>query len=104
MLRIVDSELAEVDLLEIWLCTAEEWNLSQADSYLAQLSNTLKNLMDHPEIGTDRSDLRKGYRSLLNNHHLAFYCLVGDEIQIMRVLHESVDLEKHLQLQQRIRN
>ena len=96
MLRIVNSELAEVDLLEIWLYTAEEWNLSQADSYLAQLSNTLKNLMDHPEIGKDRSDLRKGYRSLLINHHLAFYRLVGDEIQIMRVLHESVDLEKHL--------
>ena len=96
MLRIVNSELAEVDLLEIWLYTAEEWNLSQADSYLAQLGNTLKNLMDHPEIGKDSSDLRKGYRSLLINHHLAFYRLIGDETQIMRVLHESVDLEKHL--------
>ena len=96
MLRIVNSELAAVDLLEVWLNTAEEWNISQADGHLAQLSNTLKNLMDHTEIRKDRSDLRKGYRSLSINHHLAFYRLVGDEIQIMRVLHESVDLEKHL--------
>ncbi len=96
MLRIVNSALAELDLLEIWLYTAEEWNLSQADSYLAQLGNTLKNLIDYPELGKDRSELRKGYRSLLINHHLAFYRLIGDEIQIMRVLHESVDLEKHL--------
>ena len=96
MLRIVNSELAETDLLEIWLYTAEEWSLPQADIYLAQLGRTLKNLIDHPEMGKDRAELRKGYRSLLVNHHLVFYRLLDDEIQIMRVLHESVDLTKHL--------
>ena len=96
MLRIVNSTLAESDLLEIWLYTAEEWNLSQADKYLAQLGSTLKNLIDHPEMGKDRADLKKGYRSLLVNHHIVFYRVIDDEIQIMRVLHESVDLTKHL--------
>lgn len=94
MLRIVNSELAEIDLLKIWLYTAEEWSLSQADVYLSQLGSTLNNLLDHPEIGKDRTELRKGYRSLLVNHHLVFYRLLEDEIQIMRVLHESVDLAK----------
>ena len=96
MLKIVNSELAETDLLEIWLYTAEEWSLPQADIYLAQLGSTLKNLIDHPEMGKDRADLRKGYRSLLVNHQHVFYRLIDDEIQIMRVLHESVDLTKHL--------
>lgn len=96
MLRIVNSALAENDLLEIWLYTAEEWNLSQADNYVTQLVSALKNLLDHPELGKDRSDIKTGYRSLLINHHLAFYKLKGDEIQVMRVLHESVDIEKHI--------
>ena len=96
MLRIVNSSLADADLLEIWLYTAEEWNLSQADKYLDQLANTLKNLVDHPEMGKERDELRKGYRSLLVNHHIVFYRVIDDEIQIMRVLHESVDLASHL--------
>jgi toxin ParE1/3/4 len=96
VLRIVNSSLADADLLEIWLYTAEEWNLSQADKYLDQLANTLKNLVDHPEMGKERDELRKGYRSLLVNHHIVFYRVIDDEIQIMRVLHESVDLASHL--------
>ena len=96
MLSIVNSELAETDLLEIWLYTAEEWNLAQADFYIAQFANTLKNLIDHPEMGKDRGDLKKGYRSLLVNHHIVFYRLIDDEIQVMRVLHESADLTKHI--------
>jgi len=96
VLRIVNSTLADADLLEIWLYTAEEWNLSQADKYLDQLASTLKNLVDHPEMGKERDELRKGYRSLLVNHHIVFYRVIDDEIQIMRVLHESVDLASHL--------
>ena len=96
MLKLVNTELAESDLLEIWLYTAEEWNLGQADTYIAQIGRSVNKLIDHPELGKDRSDLRKGYRSLLVNHHIVFYRVVTDEIQIIRVLHESVDLERHL--------
>lgn len=96
MLSIVNSEHAESDLLEVWLYTAEEWNLTQADSYIDQIHEGLSKLIKHPEMGKDRSDLRKSYRSLIVNHHIAFYRLVDDEIQIMRVLHESVDVPTHL--------
>lgn len=59
MLRVVKSELAELDLLKIWIYTTEEWNLSQADSYLAQLGKTLNNLTDYPGVGKDKAELRK---------------------------------------------
>ena len=96
MLKIVDSELAEVDLLDIWLYTAEEWSLAQADIYITQLGRAVESLLAHPEIGKDRSDLRAGYRSLLVNHHIVFYRLNDSEIEVIRVLHESVDLESHI--------
>ncbi len=96
MLNIVTSELAEADLLDIWLYTAKEWNLTQADVYLNQIGNSLQKLIKHPQLGLDRNDLRKGYRSLLVNHHIVFYRLLEDEVVIMRVLHESVDLKRHI--------
>lgn len=72
MLIIVDTALAESDLLEIWLYTAKEWNLTQADKYLDQIENSLNNLLEHPELGRDRTDLRTGFWSLSVNHHIVF--------------------------------
>ena len=96
MLKIVNSSLAETDLLDIWLYTAEEWSLVQADTYVAQIGKSIDRLLEHPELGKDRSDLRKGYRSLLINHHIVFYRLIGEEIEVVKVLHETVDIDRHL--------
>lgn len=96
MLKIVNSSLAEADLLDIWLYTAEEWSLAQADTYVGQIGKSINRLLEHSELGKDRNDLRKGYRSLLVNHHIVFYRLIGEEIEVVRVLHESVDIDRHL--------
>lgn len=96
MRDIVYSFLAQNDLLEIWLYTAEEWPLSQADTYLDQLNAKVKHLIADPELVQNREDIRKGYRSLIVSHHLVFYKIVGDEIQVIRVLHEGVDIPQHL--------
>jgi len=94
--NIVYSFLAENDLLEIWVYTADEWSFSQADIYLDQLNTGVTHLISNPKLGREREDLRKGYRSLLVNHHLVFYKIVGEEIQVIRILHESVDVPQHL--------
>lgn len=96
MRNIVYSFLAENDLLEIWVYTADEWSFSQADIYLDQLNTGVTHLISNPKLGREREDLRKGYRSLLVNHHLVFYKIVGEEIQVIRILHESVDVPQHL--------
>jgi len=93
---IVYSFVAENDLLEIWLYTADEWSFSQADIYLDQLNSGVTHLISNPKLGRNREDLRKGYRSLLVNHHIVFYKIVGEEIQVIRILHESVDIPQHL--------
>jgi len=94
--EIVYSFLAENDLLGNWLYTEEEWSPSQADIYLDQLDAKIKHLISNPKLGRNREDIRKRYRSLVVNHHLVFYKISEDEIQVIRVLHESVDIPQHL--------
>jgi toxin ParE1/3/4 len=96
VLRIVQSALAEQDLVDIWVFTAEQWSFEQADSYLEVLVAGFERLTEHPQLGIARDDLRTGYRALTINQHIAFYTVVSDDIQIIRVLHKSVDTPRHL--------
>ncbi len=96
MHSIVQSSQAEQDLIDIWVYTAEEWSLAQADSYLEELVSGIDRLREHPMIGASRDDLRKDYRALTVSQHLVFYKVSEDEVQIIRVLHKSVDSPRHL--------
>jgi toxin ParE1/3/4 len=94
--KIVQTLAAETDLVEIWLYTAQEWSYSQADIYLDELVSGIGNLASHPELGYSRDDIRKEYRSINVNHHIVFYKIVDAEIHVTRILHESVDVPRHL--------
>jgi len=93
---IVQSSQAEQDLTDIWIYTAEEWNLAQADMYVEELVNGIERLSTHPELGYSREDIRTGYRSLNVSQHIVFYTVTEEEVVIVRVLHKSVDVQKHL--------
>lgn len=90
--KITKSRLAENDLINIWLYSYEEWGESQADDYLEQLNVGIQNLLLNPEIGMDCDFIREGYRRLQINRHLLFYRIKNTEIEIIRVLHESMDI------------
>ncbi len=96
MLRVVQSALAEQDLVDIWVYTAEQWSFEQADNYLEVLVSGLERLIEHPQLGIARDDLRSGYRALTINQHIAFYRVNSEDVEIIRVLHKSVDMTRHL--------
>ncbi len=87
---------AEQDLIDIWLYTFSKWDESQADKYLDELETGLNVLAENPMIGIDCDFIRKGYRLYAINHHLIFYKIRSDSIEITRVLHESMDVQQHL--------
>ena len=96
MHSIVQSSQAEQDLTDIWIYTAEEWNLAQADMYLDELVSGIERLSKHPELGYSREDIRTGYRSLNVSQHIVFYRITNEEVQIIRVPHKSVDVQRYL--------
>jgi len=93
---IVQSSQAEQDLTDIWIYTAEEWNLAQADMYVEELVGGIERLSTHPELGYSRDDIRTGYRSLNVSQHIVFYRFTEEEVLIVRVLHKSVDVQRHV--------
>jgi toxin ParE1/3/4 len=95
-LKIIFQEQAIVDLEEIWLYTFETWSLEQADRYHELIIKEIKFLASRPKYGKDHSHLRKGYRSCKVKSHIIFYKYSGTEIEIIRILHENMDIPNQL--------
>jgi len=94
--QITKTQHAENDLIEIWFYSYNEWGESTADYYLDQLNTGICRLLEHPELGMDCHYVREGYRRYPINKHLVFYKVKNTEIEIVRVLHESMDIDSHL--------
>lgn len=87
---------ARQDLKEIWRFTADKWGEAQADLYLGQIDTAIRSLRDYPEIGEPAEHVRPAYRKLQVNRHLIFYRTGDKTIDIVRVLHQSMDIARRL--------
>ena len=93
------SQEANQDIEDIWLYTYENWSPEQADRYFNLIIDEIEYLAEHPESGKDCSQIRKGYfRSRIKSHFI-FYKInrKKGEIEIIRVLHEKMNVESRLE-------
>ena len=90
-MRLILSSRAKEDLLEIWEFIADHDELA-ADRYIDHLRDRALELLRFPELGRARNEILSGLRSLLARNHLLFYKIEGEEVQILRILHGSMDL------------
>jgi toxin ParE1/3/4 len=64
---------------------------------LALLDTSMHDLADNPGLGRDCSDIRAGYHRYRVGKHILFYRqLDPDQIEIVRILHERMDVEARL--------
>ena len=97
MRKIRVHALAESDLIDIWQYPCGEWGEIQADKYLDQLDSGIGKLANNPELGMKRDYVRDGYRVLLVGSHAVYYTVTPDTVHIIRVLHGSMDPDRHLE-------
>ncbi len=92
------SKKAEEDLEEIWCFTLKMWSKEQADRYLNLIFDELEFISFNPQTGQDFGHVRKNYRCTKVKSHLIFYKhkKSNDEIEIIRILHERMDLESRI--------
>ncbi len=90
------SPKAKVDLEGIWLYTYETWSLAQADRYYNQIINACESLADDPEQGQNANNIRSRYRRFMIGKHFIFYRKTSDGIEIIRILHQQMDIPQHL--------
>ena len=87
---------ARNDLLEIGRYTESRWGRSQRNHYLKQMDEAFNLIGGSPKIGKDRSHVLAGYRSFQQGSHVIYY-QESETIDIVRVLHERMDVKRHIQ-------
>src|SRR5215207_1562899 len=96
MRRIVFREKASAELRAIGTSTKAKWGEEQAGIYVGELRERIKSLAKYPlrfpEFGLERPGLRK----MRSGSHAVFYRVTDEQIEIVRILHESMDFPERL--------
>jgi toxin ParE1/3/4 len=87
--------LAQADLEDIWSYTASRWSLEQAESYHAAIIAAFEGLVASSKQGRP-SDVRENYFKYAVGSHLIFYRRSETVIDIVRILHQRMDVMRHL--------
>lgn len=82
------------DLSQIWEYTFENWSEVQAEKYYNRLIDSCNAIAQHPDLGKNYEGIAKKLFGLKTNRHIIFYRIISfDEVEITRILHESMDLK-----------
>jgi len=90
------SKKAVSDLEEIWLYTIEKWSIEQADRHYNLIFDEINYICKNINAGKSMEHVRKGYRASKVKSHLIFYRVINNTIEVIRILHERMDIENIL--------
>jgi len=90
------SKKAINDLEEIWLYTVEKWSVPQANRYYSLIFDEIDYICKYPGLGKSMDHVRKGYRASKIKSHLIFYRVLNNTVEIIRILHEKMDIDNRL--------
>lgn len=97
MAKVVLRQEAINDLIDIWDYTAQEWSENQADKYYEAIKFTCKSIEKNPKVGKNYGEISKHLFGLKSGKHVVFYHQISeDEIEVIRILHEQMDLKNRL--------
>ena len=99
------ADQAEQDLLDVIRWTNENFGTRQAEQYAETIALAIEALHDGPEIlgAKLRNDIAEGIHTLhvarqgrKGRHFVAFSVSEGHIINVLRLLHDCMDLAMHL--------
>lgn len=91
------SEKAISDLEKIWVYTLNKWSKEQADRYHNLIIDEIKFIADNFELCRKMDYIRTGYRMSKVKFHLIFFKETNDNIiEIIRILHQNMDIENRI--------
>lgn len=85
------------DLSNIWNYTFETWSERQADIYYTMLVEHFQLIANNPSLGKSYYKITPNLFGLKAKRHIIFYRRpINESIQIVRILHQRMDLEKRV--------
>jgi toxin ParE1/3/4 len=88
------SRLAEADIDAIYAYTVKTWSGTQADAYYDEIIAAFEGLVSGSKVGHIAAV--DGYSALRVGSHSVFYHIEDETVFIARVLHQAMDVERHL--------
>ena len=96
MSRYVLSPAAQADLDDIWDYGEANWGAARAEAYLRGIQQAVETVAADPRRGRDCSHVRAGYFKFAVGSHMLFYRCTDEAVDIVRVLHQRMDFDRHL--------
>ncbi len=90
------SRLAEADLESIWAYSEANWGVDQAEAYVRDLQRAIEATAANPRLGRACDEIRSGYCKRTVGSHVVFYRLGAGIIDVIRILHQRMDFDRHL--------
>ena len=85
------------DLTSIWNYTLIKWSENQAEKYYELLTASFKEIASNPNLGKKYKEISASLFGIHINKHIVFYRIIDSaEIEISRILHDSMDLKKRV--------
>jgi len=94
--EIILSGAARNDLVEIGEYGEAQFGWGAADAYQDDIEHSFDRLANYPLSGEAKEAWGRGIRCLVCNRHRIIYRVSSDAVQILRIMHHSRDVPKHL--------
>lgn len=95
MKAIAFSPAAAADIDEIWDYSADRWGADQADSYTDAIRDACHALAEGTKHGRP-AEVLPGFQKYLCGSHVVYFLDYADHLDVIRVLHQRQDVERHL--------
>ena len=93
----VFSKEAENDLVEIYRYGFINFGENKVDLYIEALKEKCQFLADVPNLCPDRDEFNPSVKIHHHRKHLIVYVIEDGDILIVRVLHDRMDIQQHIE-------
>ena len=90
------SRPARDDLGEIWRYSAATWGTERADAYLDAMVSRFAWLVANKPMWRERSAIAPGLYSYRQGRHVILFRERSGAMEIVRVLHDRMDIRRHV--------
>ena len=96
MFKYILSTETQNSLKEIQIYSTKTFGKERTRQYLTNIRNRMVALAENPSRGIVREDLKVGYHSDFIGTHTIYYKIQSTHIDIIDVLHQSMDPSKRI--------
>ncbi|MCJ9673539.1 MULTISPECIES: type II toxin-antitoxin system RelE/ParE family toxin [unclassified Neorhizobium] len=96
MKTLIFTPKAVADIDRIYDHTEATWGVTQAEEYTFGIRDFCRALSSGERSGRKIDEIKRGYQSLAYQSHFIIYREASKKISIVRVLHQRMNLDRHL--------